>query len=439
MNPFMLVKGEWRHSLRGVLAVALVLGLALSLGVGVGMTERAVRQGAARAGDAFDLLVGAQGSGVELMLGAVYLRPQPLALVPGSLVSDILKQKGVAWAAPLAFGDRWENAPLVGTTESMVTLGGTRELAEGVPFAAQDEAVVGAGVPLRLGENLTPLHGQAGSRRHEHIRYRVVGRLPYTGTPWDKAVLVPIESLWAIHGAFPGGTAEPGKDGHAPDGGPAQRPEGAEHGEDGHAPAAARPLGDVFRDAAPGSLPGVSAVVVKPDSVAAAYRLRAFWQTASVPGADGKAVNTQGVFTGEVLTGLFATLGDMRAIMSVMAYAAQAVALCAVVLVALMAVAARRPLLGTLRALGAPRLYLVCAVWSMVTLSIALGTATGLLLGSGLAQGLSLLLFRQTGVVFSVSLSLAEISFAAASLLIGSLCAVIPACMVYRKKGAGIL
>ncbi len=45
MNPFMLVKGEWRRSLRGVLAVALVLGLALSLGVGVGMTERAVRQG----------------------------------------------------------------------------------------------------------------------------------------------------------------------------------------------------------------------------------------------------------------------------------------------------------------------------------------------------------------------------------------------------------
>ncbi len=419
MNPFMLVKGEWRRSLRGVLAVALVLGLALSLGVGVGMTERAVRQGAARAGDAFDLLVGAQGSSVDLMLGAVYLRPQPLALVPGSLVSDILKQKGVAWAAPLAFGDRWENAPLVGTTESMVTLGGARALTEGVPFAARDEAVVGAGVPLRLGESLTPLHGQVGSDRHEHSRYRVVGRLPHTGTPWDKAILVPIESLWAAHGALPGATAE--------------------HGEESHAPAAARSLGDVFRDAASGSLPGVSAVVVKPDSVADAYRLRAFWQTGSVSAADGKAVNTQGVFTGEVLTGLFATLGDMRDIMSVMAYAAQAVALCAVVLVALMAVSARRPLLATLRALGAPRLYLVCAVWSMVTLSIALGTAAGLLLGSGLAEGLSILLFRQTGIVFSVSLSLAEVSFAAASLLIGSACAVIPACMIYRKTGSRIL
>ncbi|MFR4118068.1 MAG: hypothetical protein ACLT2T_03845 [Bilophila wadsworthia] len=75
MNPLMLIKGELRRSFGGILALALVLALSLSLGVGVSMTERAVRQGTARAGDAFDLLVGAQGSSVQLMLGAVYLRP----------------------------------------------------------------------------------------------------------------------------------------------------------------------------------------------------------------------------------------------------------------------------------------------------------------------------------------------------------------------------
>lgn len=69
MNPLMLIKGELRRSFGGILALALVLALSLSLGVGVSMTERAVRQGTARAGDAFDLLVGAQGSSVQLMLG----------------------------------------------------------------------------------------------------------------------------------------------------------------------------------------------------------------------------------------------------------------------------------------------------------------------------------------------------------------------------------
>ena len=27
----------------------------------------------------------------------------------------------------------------------------------------------------------------------------MVGVLPETGTPWDRAVLVPIESIWAMH------------------------------------------------------------------------------------------------------------------------------------------------------------------------------------------------------------------------------------------------
>ena len=119
MNPLMLIKGELRRSSGGILALALVLALSLSLGVGVSMTERAVRQGTARAGDAFDLLVGAQGSSVQLMLGAVYLRPQSLPLVPGGAVTEILTQEGVVWAAPLAFGDRWNASPLVGTTTDM--------------------------------------------------------------------------------------------------------------------------------------------------------------------------------------------------------------------------------------------------------------------------------------------------------------------------------
>ena len=177
MNPLMLIKGELRRSFGGILALALVLALSLSLGVGVSMTERAVRQGTARAGDAFDLLVGAQGSSVQLMLGAVYLRPQSLPLVPGGAVTEILTQEGVVWAAPLAFGDRWNASPLVGTTTDMVTLGGNRTLAEGRAFAAQDEAVLGAGVPLRLGEAFSPMHGQvsASHNEHGHVRYKAVG------------------------------------------------------------------------------------------------------------------------------------------------------------------------------------------------------------------------------------------------------------------------
>lgn len=281
MNPLMLIKGELRRSFRGILALALVLALSLSLGVGVSMTERAVRQGTARAGDAFDLLVGAQGSSVQLMLGAVYLRPQSLPLVPGGAVTEILTQEGVVWAAPLAFGDRWNASPLVGTTTDMVTLGGNRTLAEGRAFAAQDEAVLGAGVPLRSERRFPPCTGRSPHPTTNTDMSATKARrppCPETGTPWDNAILIPIESVWAVHDALP---------------------------DAGHA----LPLGHLFEGKG-SPLPGVSAVVVKPESIAAAYRLRAFWQTATLPDADGRPVNMQGVFTGEVLTELFATLGD---------------------------------------------------------------------------------------------------------------------------------
>ncbi len=410
MNPLILVKGELRRSLPGIVAMALVLAMALSLGVGVSMTERAIRQGTARAGDDFDLLIGARGSGVQLVLGAVYLRPEPLPLIPGSAVSSVLRQKGVAWAAPLAFGDRWNTSPIVGTTPDMATLGGKRRLAEGRVFAAEGEAVLGAGVPLDIGESFLPVHGQVSASHEEHGQsYTAVGRLPETGTPWDNAILIPIESVWAVHGA---------------------------HHEDTHEHEMTP--GQVFLTPET-DLPGVSAVVVKPDSIADAYRLRSFWQTATLADEKGSPVNMQGLFTGEILTGLFSTLGDMRDIMRVMAYAAQLVALFGVMLAGSMAVSLRKGMLGTLRVLGAPPGYLLLCIWCVVSVSIALGSLGGLLLGWGLSEGLSLWMFRQTGILLSPAPEFPELAFTAVSFAIGSLCALVPACLAYRQTGEAAL
>ena len=101
-----------------------------------------------------------------------------------------------------------------------------------------------------------------------------------------------------------------------------------------------------------------------------------------------------------------------------------------------MAVSMRKRMLGTLRVLGAPRAYLVLSVWCVVSASIAVGTLAGLLFGWGLSEGAALLTFRQTGIMLSPQLTLAEGSFAAASFALSSLCALFPACMVYRKTGA---
>ena len=105
MNPFLFLRGEFRRSWGGALALALVLAFAGSLSPAVSMMERAIRSGMAESADAFDLLVGAKGSAVDLVLGAVYLRPEALSLLPEGTLEEVKARGGVRWAAPLAFGD----------------------------------------------------------------------------------------------------------------------------------------------------------------------------------------------------------------------------------------------------------------------------------------------------------------------------------------------
>jgi len=143
MNPLRLVFAEARKGMWSLLALALLLGLSIGSGVCITSVEKAVRAGAARAGDDFDLIIGAQGSATDLVLSGVYLRENTLKLIPGELLSGIRRSKGTAWAAPLAFGDRWGRYPVVGTSADLVTLGGKRGVAEGRLFTRPGEAVVG--------------------------------------------------------------------------------------------------------------------------------------------------------------------------------------------------------------------------------------------------------------------------------------------------------
>ena len=202
MHVWMLLKSELRRSLGVLGGMALVLALALSLAISTGLAERMLRSSSAQAADDFDLLVGAKGSAVSLLLGTVYLRDEPLSLVPAEALRTLKDSKRVRWYAPIALGDRIGNAAIVGTTKSMVIQGGARNVAEGRVFEAPLEAVAGAESGLKLGDEFLPVHGRVHGAGHAHQgeKFRVVGVMPPTGTPWDRAVMVPIERVWALHG-----------------------------------------------------------------------------------------------------------------------------------------------------------------------------------------------------------------------------------------------
>src|SRR5262249_23487435 len=155
---------------------------------------------------------------------------------------------------------------------------------------------------------------------------------------WARPIVAPIEAPWRLH-APP--TGHP--DGDSRVGPPWEGPE----------------------------IPGVAAVVVKPRSVADAYRLRARYR-----GGESLAV-----FPAEVLVELYATLGDARDLLRIMAVVTQGLVLLLVLLVPFAGLAPRRRELAVLRALGASRAYVGAAVGVQVFGMLAAGAGLGLLLG----------------------------------------------------------
>jgi len=401
MNPVRLVFADMRRSLGGVMAVIVLVGVAVALGVAVTAQERALRQGSARAAEAFDLVVGARGSETQLILSTVYLQPALLELMPGGVLKRLAGEEGAVWVAPIVLGDSYEGLPIVGSTSDLITSGGKRRLDEGHMFVSRHEVVVGADVPLALGASFEPAHGLPGPRAesgdvHHGAPYVVVGRMARLGTPWDRAIVAPVEALWTVHAR---GT--------------------------GHSAGSARigPPWDAHE------VSGVSAIVVRPRSVADAYRLRGRYRSDA----------SMAVFPAEVLVAIYAILGDARDLLAIISLATQVLVLAAILLAVLASLSQRRRQLAVLRALGAPRAYLFLAVWIHVTVLIAAGAALGLLLGWAGTLGLSNALHAKTGMALPVAMTWSEAALTVGLVGLGAILALIPAWWSYRQPVAEAL
>ncbi len=416
MNPLPILRALWaRNPFTVALFVALV-AVAVALGIAISAQERALRQGSARAADRFDLIVAAPGSQSDLLFAAVYLRPSAVELLPGPEAHRILMDKDAEFAAPLAFGDSYNGAAVVGTTADFVThLSGG--LADGRVFATRDEAVVGALVTANPGEAITIRHGDADDHSggmdadfaadddhsdhdhdhdhddHDHIHedVTIVGRMKPTGTPWDRAVIVPVEYVWMAHAM---GT--------------------------GHALGDAR-IGPPWQA---DLMPGLPAIVVKPKSVTAAYGLRARYRTAQ----------STAFFPAETLVELYSIMGGAARIMAGLTLAAQVLVVAAILAGILAVLDLQRRGFAVLRALGASALYVFVTVWAYVGLLVLGGAVLGLPLGWAASAVVSRVISAQTGVAMTASLGLRELTLAGLLIAAGLVLALLPALRIYRHS-----
>jgi putative ABC transport system permease protein len=150
-----------------------------------------------------DVVVGATGSGLQLVLAALYHLDAPVGNIPMARYDTLAKHPQVKRAVPIALGDSIQNVRLVGTSSAILDLYNAT-LAEGVMFDRPFEAVIGAEVArlgFALGQKRYSIHGfsEASGHVHDTLPFTIVGQLAPTGTVLDRLILTSVESYWLLH------------------------------------------------------------------------------------------------------------------------------------------------------------------------------------------------------------------------------------------------
>ena len=179
----------------------------LALGVGtiamLLLTSHQIEERMGRDARGIDLVAGAKGSPMQLILSAVFHIDAPTGNIPLAEAKKLAQHRAVKRAIPLALGDSFRGFRIAGTTQDYVSHYGG-ELAAGRLWQTPMEAVLGAETArtagLGVGSKFVGSHGFAeGGDEHGDFPYTVVGVLKPTGTVLDRLVLANVESVWFVH------------------------------------------------------------------------------------------------------------------------------------------------------------------------------------------------------------------------------------------------
>jgi putative ABC transport system permease protein len=150
-----------------------------------------------------DLVLGAQGSPLQLILSSVYQVDTP----PGNISYDSAKvwmnHPFVEKAIPLAFGDNYRGYKILGTTTDYLAKFNAKVI-DGVLFEKNFEVVVGSEIAqklnLQVGEEFFGSHGDAKEGEvHDNYAYKVVGIASKTGKVVDNLIVCTIPTVWQMH------------------------------------------------------------------------------------------------------------------------------------------------------------------------------------------------------------------------------------------------
>jgi len=150
-----------------------------------------------------DVVVGAKGSPMQLILSGVLHVDVPPGNVPLKAVNELAKHPLVASVIPISLGDNFQAYRIVGTSHAYVDLYDAK-LAQGRLWTQPMQVVLGATVArklgLQLGSTFVGSHGLTpGGHAHGGSIYTVVGILAPSGSVLDRLILTDTASVWQVH------------------------------------------------------------------------------------------------------------------------------------------------------------------------------------------------------------------------------------------------
>ncbi|MBI4560053.1 MAG: FtsX-like permease family protein [Candidatus Hydrogenedentes bacterium] len=396
----------WSYLWNRKLITALTL-LSVALGVALIGTVLTLREETKKRfeeeGQAFDIVVGAKGSPLQLVLSAVYFMDRPTGNIDYAIYDQLRKHEDVGGAFPVGLGDTFRGFRLVGTTADLLSYVWTYrgeerqpfQLADGRAFEKPMEAVVGSFVAeqtgLSVGDEFIGTHGLIELPKdlqitsHELHPYTVVGVLKPSGTPGDRAILCSIDSVWDLHAE----DVEPGM---------------------------------TTRDK-------ITAVLVDLKTPAARFQFKEFVNTefnamATVPVDEIAKLYNQFLATAKTV---LLTVGYLVVIVSALS----------IMIGLYLSILQRRRDMAIMRALGASAFEIFGAVIIESFLVTILGIVTGWLLGNVVSWVFGLYLSQKYGMsIGGLGLSVEHTYAYAVVALVGLLAGVLPAWQAYRTDVA---
>jgi putative ABC transport system permease protein len=153
-----------------------------------------------------DLIIGAKGSPLQLVLNGLYHIDAPTGNISLKEAEPFLNSNHtlIKTAIPLSLGDSYKGFRIVGTTMDFPALYNAI-LSAGAWWQKPLEVTIGSSVAsalhLKIGDTFISSHGLTTDEfnEHGHDPYTIVGIIKTTGSVCDQLILTSPESIWEVH------------------------------------------------------------------------------------------------------------------------------------------------------------------------------------------------------------------------------------------------